>query len=197
MSNRMFWSCSSNLFACSAILCWDYLNFSYSFSNVTDCSPKSLDFLSDKRLVPIQQNVSLNESKSFANGFLCSRCTRSHFVKVSPVRQSRCKYFPTRIQLESFCSHFYRDRDRDRNETDQCQCSPSARRIDRVHEWNRLAIESGKSNLNPRKSQEINGSSLSSTYVLFGLLLFIVIFGGFVGLVSFHVQSKRRKNNNQ
>lgn len=180
---QLFSSCSSNLFVCTAFLCWDYLNLSYSFSNVSDCSPNPIEFFEEKIFLPS------NNLKSSSTGFVCSNCSQNHLIKASRTTSIRCENSSIRIQFESFCWNFYPIR----NDDDRCRCLPSKTPIERLHIWNQVEMKSGKSNLNPRKSQEINQSSSSVVFFLFGLLLFIVLFGGFIGLVSFYIQTKRRK----
>lgn len=176
------------LFACTAILCFNYENLSFFFYNFTDCSPKPIAISSETYLLPVNRNLSLITSKSFSHGFVCSDCRRTDLIRSSMIILDRCKKSPTQVRLNAFCP----DTLRPRNEENNCRCFPSNNSIERLHQWYQFPIEMGKGNLNPKKAQTINRSA-SSLYFFFGVILFTILFGGMVGVLSHFLQSKRRK----
>ena len=171
-------SCSA-VFVCSAILCWNHQNITYSFSNFTRCTPNSLYFRPTAHL--ILQNNKIDE-KSYENGFICSYCKRKDFIDLRST--SRCREQRTRIELKNYC-HYIPSKS-------VCQCIPSEKSIQFINDWTQALVPSGKDEKNVNRYLRIHQSGSLILYLLMGLLGFIVLIGGLISMIFYSIKSKSR-----
>jgi hypothetical protein len=166
------------LFVCTAILCWDYNSLNYSFFNLTKCTPSAFFFKSNVQLIPVNNNSS---SFSF-NGFICSNCTGENLFEynLNPINQ--CSTHQTMIELRNYC-HYKRTKT-------HCQCFASNQPIQPIKDWVQAVVKSDKSRMNVIRVNDINNSSSTSVYILMSSILFLIIFGGFIGMIFYWIKSK-------
>lgn len=177
MSN--FRSSCSAVFVCSAILCWNPQNLTYSFSNFTRCTPNFFYFRLNVHLIP-QNEI---EQKSYANGLICSNCQRKDFLDSHHLRSTfRCHNQRIRIQLKNYCHYF--------PSKSTCQCHPSNTTIQFPNDWIHALVPSGKGDKNVHRFVEISQSGSLILYLLMGLLAFVVVLGGLISMISMKWKSR-------
>lgn len=177
-------SCSA-VFVCSAILCWNHQNATYTFSNFTRCTPNSLYFRPTVHLIPQNNKFFKIEEKSYENGFICSYCKRKDFIESHNLRlTSRCREQRTRIQLKNYCHSIPSE--------SVCQCVPSAKPIQFINDWTQALVRSGKDKNNVNRYLRIHQSGSVILYLLMGLFGFIVLLGGMISMIFYSIKSNSR-----
>ncbi len=166
------------LFICTAILCWDSNFLNYSFFNITKCTPSSLYLKSNLQLISINNKHS--RSKFSTNGFICSNCTRENFIEYN---LNQCSKEKTMIELRNYCHY--------KSSNNSCQCSVSNKPIQPIKNWAKALVEPGKSHRNIIRVNDINKSSSSSVYILTSFIIFLVIFGGIIGMIFYWIKFKQ------
>ena len=172
-------SCTE-LFVCTAILCWNSQNLKYTFFNITNCTPKSLYIQPYMSLISLNNNYSKINKKFSINGFICSNCTRQNFHKLNNSLLNQCYNQITRLKLINYCH--YQFKNNQENENNTCQCQPS------IKDWIKASGKSSKSSRNIIRINNINNSSLSFIYILIGFIFLLVIFGGIIGIIFYSIK---------
>jgi hypothetical protein len=181
-------SSCSELFICTAILCWNYQNLKYSFFNITKCTPKLIDFKINIHLISLNNHYHYlkNQEKYFINGFICSNCTRKNFFEYNLNTLNQCYQQITKIKFINYCQYLFSDK---QNEN-FCQCFPSNQSIQTIQNWIKILIKPGKSHRNIIRVNHINKSSSSFVYILIGFILLLVVFGGIIGMIFYWIKFK-------
>jgi hypothetical protein len=170
-------------FVCTAILCLDYNSLKYSFINITQCTPTPLHFPIDEQLISINDNYTQTQKQHLSNGFICSHCTRSDFIRKNSSRVNQCHKQITMIELKNYCQYYKRKKN-------TCQCFPSDQPIQPIKDWVKALVKPGKSHLNINRVKNINESAAISVYLLVGFVLLLVLFGGIIGIIFYWIKSK-------
>jgi len=177
-------SCSS-IFVCTAILCWDYYNLTYSFFNITKCTPTPIYFRKNLHLIFLNNNYSKIQEKYSINGFICSDCTRKNFFEYN---FNTCLKQITKIKLINYCHYLFQYKEK----KNSCQCFPSDQPIQPIHNWIKALVKPGKSHTNINRVNNINKSASSSVYILIVFILLIVLWGGIIGMIFYCIKFKSR-----
>ena len=178
-----FHSPCAALFICSAILCWNKHNFTYSFTNFTRCTLESLDSRANLHLIfHLNKRLQINE-KAYQKGFICSSCQQRNFREFhSPPSIFQCHEQRTRIQLNNYCRYFH--------SKSPCQCISSKEQIEFPTDWTHALIPPGKSAVNANRYLQTNQSASVSLFFFLGLIVVLILFGGMISMIFYSIKLK-------
>ena len=87
------------------------------------------------------------------------------------------------IELRNYCHY--------KSSNNSCQCSVPNKPIQPIKNWVKALVEPGKSHRNIIRVNDINKSSSSSVYILTSSIIFLVIFGGIIGMIFYWIKVKQ------
>lgn len=175
----------SSLFICSAILCWNNKNFTYSFTNFTRCTSTSLHSGFDLHLIFHYENNLQIDENIYQKGFVCSSCERRDFHPLNSHSISKCHAQRTRVQLKDYCHSYFRLKS-------SCQCLLSEQQIEFPTDWIHAFVSPGKSEINADRYLQINQSASLSIYLFLGLIIFLILSGGIISMIFYSIKMKTR-----
>ena len=183
-----FQSPCSAFLICSAILCWNQHDFTYSFTNFTRCTPESLYSRSDFHLIFRRNQTLPIDEKTYQKGFICSSCQQGDFreLRFSSHSISQCHEQRTRIQLKNYCHYF--------GLKSPCQCVPSEEPIEIPTNWVHALAPAGKSAINANRYLHINKFASLSLYLFIGLILFLILSGGLISMIFYSIKLKTARS---
>ena len=170
----------TDVFVCTAMLCWNHPLWEHAFYNLTDCTPRSLSLISTARLQP----SSVMRVEHFSNGFVCSHCRWRDFIQFSADTFNQCEKQRTRIELNHFCRYSSGQTRGD------CRCVSSSQPIEPIRRWRKVDAPSGKARLNTDRVLWINRSAWLSASLLIGSVGFLILSGGLIALFVYLVKLK-------